>query len=60
MGSSFFENSILILPGHEKLINTEFSLTPLDKNFASILSLSGALLALYFYNFQPLALIQLK
>jgi NADH-ubiquinone oxidoreductase chain 5 len=60
MGTSFFENSIYIHPSHEKLINTEFALTSLDKNLASIFSLGGALLAIYLYNFQPLALIQMK
>lgn len=60
MGTDFFQNSMYILPGHEKLINTEFALGALDKNFASIISISGALLAVYFYNLQPFTLIDLK
>ena len=60
MGSDFFANSIFILPGHERLIATEFALGPLDKNLASILSLGGAGLAVALYNFSPYTLIELK
>jgi len=53
IGSDFFWNSIFIHPNNIALIEAEFSLNPIIKLLPAILSLLGAALAIYIYNFNP-------
>lgn len=59
MGSDFFGNSIFIHPNRNVLADAEFSLPLIIKQLPAILSLFGASLALYLYNFNPEFLINL-
>nr|WVH38246.1 NADH dehydrogenase subunit 5 [Trametes gibbosa] len=53
IGSDFFGNSIFIHPNHIAMVEAEFSMDRIIKLFPSILSLLGALLAVYLYHFTP-------
>ena len=57
--SDFFANSIFIHPNNVSLIEAEFSLPLLIKLLPAILSLLGALIAVYLYHFSPNFLIDL-
>ena len=59
VGSDFFANSIFIHPNNVSLIEAEFSLPLLIKLLPAILSLLGALIAVYLYHFSPNFLIDL-
>ena len=59
VGSDFFANSIFIHPNNVSLIEAEFSLPLLIKLLPAILSLLGALVAVYLYHFSPNFLIDL-
>jgi NADH-ubiquinone oxidoreductase chain 5 len=50
VGSDFFANSLFIHPNNISIIEAEFSLPILIKLFPSILSLFGALLAIFLYH----------
>jgi len=52
-GSDFFGNSLFIHPNNIQLIEAEFSLPIIWKLLPAILSLSGALLAVILYQFNP-------
>src|ERR1700742_2593925 len=53
VGSDFFGNSLFIRPNNNPLIEAEFSLSPIIKLLPCILSLFGAVSALYLYQLQP-------
>ena len=59
VGSDFFGNSLFIHPNNVNLIEAEFSLPLLIKLLPAILSLLGALVAVYLYHFSPNFLIDL-
>ena len=59
VGSDFFGNSLFIHPNNVNLIEAEFSLPLLIKLLPAILSLLGALIAVYLYHFQPKFIIDL-
>ena len=54
VGSDFFQNAIFIHPNNISIIEAEFSLNPIIKLLPFILSISGASLAIYLYQGQPL------
>jgi NADH-ubiquinone oxidoreductase chain 5 len=53
VGTDFFGNSLYTSPNNISIVEAEFSLPLLIKLLPAILSLLGAGLALYFYNFNP-------
>nr|UEV87056.1 NADH dehydrogenase subunit 5 [Grifola frondosa] len=53
MGSDFFGNSLFIHPNNQTLVEAEYSLSLIIKLLPAILSLIGAALAVYLYNFSP-------
>ena len=53
IGSDFFGNSIFINPNNINLVEAEFSLDSTIKLLPSLLSLAGAVLAVYLYHFTP-------
>nr|YP_009471408.1 NADH dehydrogenase subunit 5 [Trametes hirsuta]AVG72799.1 NADH dehydrogenase subunit 5 [Trametes hirsuta] len=53
IGTDFFGNSIFIHPNHINMVEAEFSMDRLVKLLPSILSLLGAVLAVYLYHFTP-------
>ena len=53
VGTDFFGNSIFIHPNNIAIIEAEFSINPILKLLPAILSLTGALLAVYLYHFNP-------
>jgi NADH-ubiquinone oxidoreductase chain 5 len=53
MGSNFLGNAIFTHPNNIALVEAEFSLPILIKQLPAILSVSGAVLALYLYNINP-------
>ena len=59
LGSDFFGNSIFIHPNNINIIEAEFSLPLVIKLLPAILSLLGALTAIYLYHFSPNFLIDL-
>nr|YP_007374920.1 NADH dehydrogenase subunit 5 [Phlebia radiata]CCE89209.1 NADH dehydrogenase subunit 5 [Phlebia radiata] len=59
VGSDFFGNSVFIHPNNINLIEAEFSLDPIIKLLPTILSLTGASLAVYLYHFTPNFVIDL-
>jgi len=59
VGSDFFGNSVFIHPNNVSLIEAEFSLPLLIKLLPALLSLLGATLAFYLYNFNPEFVINL-
>jgi len=59
MGSDFLGNSVFIHPNHISLIEAEFSLPLFYKLLPTLLSISGAAAALYFYNVSPKILVDL-
>ena len=59
VGSDFFGNSLFIHPNNVNLIEAEFSLPLLIKLLPAILSLLGALTAVYLYHYQPNFIINL-
>jgi NADH-ubiquinone oxidoreductase chain 5 len=59
VGSDFFGNSLFIHPNNLALIEAEFSLALLIKLLPAILSLLGAILAIYFYNYKPEFIVKL-
>nr|BBG67080.1 NADH dehydrogenase subunit 5 [Stropharia rugosoannulata] len=50
IGSDFFANSIFIHPNNISLVEAEFSLNPIIKLLPAILSLLGAVLAIFIYS----------
>jgi NADH-ubiquinone oxidoreductase chain 5 len=59
IGSDFFKNAIFIHPNNIALVQAEFSLNPIIKLLPAILSLFGAVSAIYLYHLQPQFLISL-
>jgi NADH-ubiquinone oxidoreductase chain 5 len=59
VGSDFFGNSLFIQPNNISIIEAEFSINPIIKLLPAILSLTGAILALLFYNKAPEFIISL-
>ena len=59
VGSDFFANSIFINPNHISIIEAEFSLPLIFKLLPSILSLLGAMSAIFLYHLYPDFLINL-
>jgi len=59
IGSDFFANSLFTHPNNISIIEAEFSLNPLIKLLPAIISLLGAIFAIYLYNKQPIFLINL-
>lgn len=59
VGSDFFGNSLFIHPNNISIIEAEFSLNPIIKLLPAILSLSGAVLAIFMYHKAPEILISL-
>ena len=59
VGSDFFGNSVFIHPNNINLIEAEFSLDPIIKLLPTILSFTGAILAVYLYHFTPNFVIDL-
>jgi NADH-ubiquinone oxidoreductase chain 5 len=53
VGSDFFGNSLFIHPNNISIIEAEFSLPLIIKLLPAILSFSGVIIALYFYNLNP-------
>lgn len=53
LGSDFFGNSIFIHPNNINIIEAEFSLPLIIKLLPAILSLFGALTAIYLYHYSP-------
>ena len=53
IGSDFFGNAIFIHPNHINMVEAEFSMDTLIKLLPSILSLLGAVLAVFLYHFTP-------
>ena len=53
LGSDFFGNSIFIHPNNINIVEAEFSLPLVIKLLPAILSLFGALTAIYLYHFSP-------
>ena len=53
IGTDFFGNSIFIHPNHISMVEAEFSMDRIVKLLPSILSLLGAVLAVYLYHFTP-------
>jgi len=53
MGSNFLGNAIFTHPNNIALVEAEFSLPILIKQLPAILSVLGAVLALYLYNINP-------
>nr|WVH38080.1 NADH dehydrogenase subunit 5 [Cubamyces lactineus] len=53
IGTDFFGNAIFIHPNHITMVEAEFSMDRLVKLLPSILSLLGAVLAVYLYHFTP-------
>ena len=51
LGSDFFGNSLFIHPNNINIIEAEFSLDPIIKLLPTVLSITGALLAVYLYHF---------
>ena len=51
LGSDFFGNSLFIHPNNINIIEAEFSLDPIIKLLPTLLSIAGALLAVYLYHF---------
>ena len=59
IGSDFFGNSVFIHPNNINLIEAEFSLDPIIKLLPTVLSITGALLAVFLYHFSPNFVIDL-
>jgi NADH-ubiquinone oxidoreductase chain 5 len=59
VGSDFFGNSLFIHPKNISLIEAEFSLPLIIKLLPAILSLLGASLAIFLYNYYPYIIINL-
>ena len=59
IGSDFFGNSLFIKPNNIILIDTEFSLPIIIKLLPAILSIIGAMSALYLYHLEPNFLINI-
>ena len=53
VGSDFFANSLFIHPNNISIIEAEFSLNPFIKLLPAILSLTGAMLAIFMYHNTP-------
>jgi len=53
VGSDFFANSLFIHPNNISIIEAEFSLNPFIKLLPAILSLTGALLAIFMFHNTP-------
>lgn len=53
VGSDFFANSLFIHPNNISIIEAEFSLNPFIKLLPAILSLTGAVLAIFMYHSTP-------
>lgn len=53
IGTDFFGNSIFIHPNHVTMVEAEFSMDRIVKLLPTILSLLGAVLAVYLYHFTP-------
>src|SRR5688572_12602969 len=53
VGSDFFQNSIFIHPNNISIVEAEFSLNIFIKLLAVILSVFGAVSAIYLYHIQP-------
>ena len=53
IGTDFFGNSIFIHPNHITMVEAEFSMDRIVKLLPTILSLLGAVLAVYLYHFTP-------
>ena len=59
VGTDFFGNSIFIHPNNISIIEAEFSINPIIKLLPAILSLLGALTAIYLYHFNPHFVIEI-
>ena len=59
IGSDFFGNSVFIHPNNINLIEAEFSLDPIIKLLPTVLSITGALIAVFLYHFSPNFVIDL-
>ena len=59
VGTDFFGNSIFIHPNNISIIEAEFSNNPIIKLLPAILSLLGALTAIYLYHFNPHFVIEI-
>ena len=59
VGTDFFGNSLFIHPNNISMIEAEFSLPLMIKLLPSLLSLLGAISAIYLYHFSPNFLIDL-
>ena len=59
VGTDFFGNSIFIHPNNISIIEAEFSLNPIIKLLHAILSILGALTAIYLYHFNPHFVIEI-
>ena len=53
VGSDFFANSLFIHPNNISIIEAEFSLNPFIKLLPAILSLTGAMLAIFMFHNTP-------
>jgi NADH-ubiquinone oxidoreductase chain 5 len=53
VGSDFFANSLFIHPNNISIIEAEFSLNPFIKLLPAILSLTGAMLAIFMFHKTP-------
>ena len=60
VGSDFFANSLFTHPNNITLVEAEFSLTPIIKLLPCIISLFGALTAIYIYHLQPQFLVSIN
>ena len=61
LGSSFFsDNSLFIHPMHEIMLDTEFAVPTLFKILPLIFTISLSLIAIYFFEFIPKALVYFK
>ena len=59
LGTDFFSNSLYISPNNISMIESEFSLPLLIKLLPALLSLFGAILAIYLYHINPEFIISL-
>lgn len=60
LGSNFFGNSLFYHPSHINILEAEFSLPLYIKLLPTFLSLTGGILAFYFYNYPSLGLAQIS
>jgi len=59
VGTDFFGNSLYISPNNISIVEAEFSLPLIIKLLPALLSLFGATIAIYFYNFNPQFIIEM-